>query len=65
MPGGYFGATRHPWPCFLFLVPLLASYEAGLIWLGGTNPAVLADIRADGTYGIIYRTWFQVPPPGP
>jgi len=24
---------------------------------------VLADIRADGTYALIYRTWFQVPPP--
>ena len=25
---------------------------------------ILADIRADGTYALIYRTWFQVPPPG-
>ncbi|HEV3238168.1 MAG TPA: CPBP family intramembrane glutamic endopeptidase [Gemmataceae bacterium] len=34
----YFSATRHPLPCFLFLLPLLAGYEMGVIWLGGTRP---------------------------
>lgn len=32
---GYVSATRHPWPCLLFLLPLLGAYEAGVIWLGG------------------------------
>ncbi len=32
---GYFSATRHPWACLLFLVPLLAAYEGGVFWLGG------------------------------
>lgn len=35
---GYLSATRHPWPCLVFLVPLLAVYECGVIWLGGGAP---------------------------
>src|SRR5262245_250453 len=31
----YFSATRHPWACLLFLAPLLAAYEGGVLWLGG------------------------------
>jgi hypothetical protein len=31
----YFQATRHPWSCLLFLVPLLLLYEAGVLGLGG------------------------------
>ncbi len=31
----YLSATRHPWACFLFLLPLLAVYEGGIFWLGG------------------------------
>ncbi len=38
LASSYFPAKRHPWPCFLFLLPLLVAYEAGVIWLGGTNP---------------------------
>lgn len=38
---GYYTATRHPWPCLLFLLPLLLLYEAGIIWLGGARPEVL------------------------
>src|SRR5262249_55460996 len=30
-------ATRHPWSCFLFLVPLLAAYEGGVWLLGGAQ----------------------------
>lgn len=40
-PVGYFAATRHPWPCLLFLLPLLAAYEGGVLWLGGTHPEAL------------------------
>lgn len=32
---GYLLATRHPWPCALFVLPLLAVYEFGVAWLGG------------------------------
>lgn len=35
----YFEATRHPFACLLFLAPLLALYEGGVIYLGGDNPA--------------------------
>ena len=33
----YLLATRHPWSCFLFLLPLLAAYEGGVWLLGGTQ----------------------------
>jgi hypothetical protein len=39
--GGYLMATRHPWPCLLFLLPLLLVYEAGVVWLGGARPETL------------------------
>lgn len=31
----YLRSTRHPWASVLFLVPLLAVYEGGILWLGG------------------------------
>ncbi|MGE3803681.1 MAG: CPBP family glutamic-type intramembrane protease [Gemmataceae bacterium] len=34
----YLQATRHPWPSLLFLLPLLAVYECGVFWLGGSHP---------------------------
>jgi len=34
----YLLATRHPWSCFLFLLPLLAAYEGGILLLGGGHP---------------------------
>jgi membrane protease YdiL (CAAX protease family) len=37
----YLLATRHPWPCLLFLLPLLIAYEGGVIWLGGAHPDAL------------------------
>jgi membrane protease YdiL (CAAX protease family) len=39
--GSYFRATRHPWPCLLFLLPMLAGYEAGVIWMGGDQAETL------------------------
>jgi membrane protease YdiL (CAAX protease family) len=39
--GDYYTATRHPWPCLLFLLPLLLAYEVGVLWLGGTQPDAL------------------------
>jgi membrane protease YdiL (CAAX protease family) len=29
----YWQATRHPWPCVLFVAPFLAAYEVGIRWL--------------------------------
>lgn len=37
----YQRATRHPWPCFLFLLPLLVAYEAGVVWAGGAHADAL------------------------
>jgi hypothetical protein len=37
----YLKTTRHPWPCLLFLLPLLAAYEVGVVWMGGEHPETL------------------------
>jgi hypothetical protein len=34
---GYWSATRKPLTCLVFVIPLLAAYEAGVIWLGGRD----------------------------
>jgi membrane protease YdiL (CAAX protease family) len=34
----YWQATRHPWSCVLFVLPLLAAYEAGVRWLSADAP---------------------------
>jgi len=39
--GDYLRATRHPWPCLLFLLPLLAAYELGVDRLSGGQPDAL------------------------
>src|SRR4051794_37371980 len=38
---GYFASTRHPWPCLLFVLPLLVAYEAGVLVLGGADAGAL------------------------
>jgi hypothetical protein len=38
LPSGYLPATRHPWPCLVFILPLLVAYEVGVLTLGGANP---------------------------
>src|SRR5947208_16528536 len=40
-PLGYFKATRHPWSCLAFLLPLLLAYEGGIFWLGDKQPDAL------------------------
>jgi membrane protease YdiL (CAAX protease family) len=35
----YWILARRPLACLVFLLPLLAIYEAGVIWMGGDNPA--------------------------
>ena len=37
----YFPATRHPWPCTMFLIPMLLAYESGVLLLGGAHPESL------------------------
>jgi hypothetical protein len=37
----YFGATLHPWSCLIFVLPLLALYEGGVLWLGAAQPEAL------------------------
>jgi hypothetical protein len=32
--GGYLAAARHPWACVLFVLPLLAAYELGMLLQG-------------------------------
>jgi membrane protease YdiL (CAAX protease family) len=37
----YLAATRHPWACVLFVVPLLAAYELGVHLLAPGQPEIL------------------------
>lgn len=37
----YLRATRHPWVCLIFVLPLLIAYEGGVLWLGGSDPTAL------------------------
>jgi hypothetical protein len=65
MPLGYLRATRHPWPCLLFLLPLLVGYEAGVLCLGGPNPETVrngADHWMRCALGGIGINSFWVPP---
>ncbi len=48
----YYASTRHPWACFLFLLPLFAAYELGVLWIGGSNAQSLRN-GAD-----IWLRWF-------
>jgi hypothetical protein len=34
----YFSATLHPWSSLVFVIPLLAVYEFGVLWLGAAEP---------------------------
>jgi len=34
----YLRSTRHPWPCLLFVLPLVLAYESGVAVLGGPHP---------------------------
>jgi membrane protease YdiL (CAAX protease family) len=34
----YWQATRHPWSCVLFVLPLLTAYEVGVRWLAPVAP---------------------------
>jgi membrane protease YdiL (CAAX protease family) len=37
----YLTATRHPWACVVFVLPLLVVYEAGVLVLGLDQPEML------------------------
>jgi membrane protease YdiL (CAAX protease family) len=39
-PGSYWQATRHPWACAFFVLPLLIAYEVGLHYLA-SDPTAL------------------------
>lgn len=33
----YWHQSRLPWPSLVFLMPMLVAYEAGVLWVGGSN----------------------------
>ena len=59
----YFQATRHPWSSILFVLPLLAAYEVGVLTLAPTQPEALrngADIWLRWTLarvGLVQQYW--------
>jgi len=40
-PGSYLRATRHPWACVFFVMPLLLGYEFGLVLMDAQNAHML------------------------
>ncbi len=61
----YFGATRHPLPCLLFVLPLLIGYEVCVLLLGGAHPEMLrngADNWLRMGLGALGVTFSWVPP---
>jgi hypothetical protein len=64
-PSGYTAATRHPWPCLLFVLPMLVSYEAGVLFLGGAHPETIrngADHWLRSALMVVGVKFFWVPP---
>jgi hypothetical protein len=59
----YLAATRHPWACLLFVLPLLGAYEAGVLLMGMDQPELLrngADVWlrwALSTVGLRHVLW--------
>jgi len=41
MANSYLQATRHPWPSFWFMLPLLLVYEIGVVYHGGPQADAL------------------------
>jgi hypothetical protein len=63
--GQYLQATRHPWPCLVFVLPMLVAYEAGVLLLGGPNPETArngADHWLRIGLRVIGLRFFWVPP---
>jgi hypothetical protein len=64
-PTGYLSATRHPWPCLLFILPMLLAYEKGVLTLGGAHPETIrngADHWLRCALLVVGVRFFWVPP---
>jgi hypothetical protein len=65
VPTGYAPATRHPWPCLLFILPMLIAYEMGVLFLGGPHPESIrngADHWLRCALMVLGVRFFWVPP---
>jgi membrane protease YdiL (CAAX protease family) len=63
--GDYYPAVRHPWPCLLFLLPLLATYETGVFLVGGAHPETVrngADFHLRHWLERVGVTFWWLPP---
>src|SRR6516164_4590067 len=61
----YLRSTRHPWPCLLFVLPLVLAYESGVMVLGGPHPENLRN-GADNWLRVgltrVGISWIWLPP---
>jgi hypothetical protein len=61
----YLRSTRHPWPCLLFVLPLVIAYECGVVVLGGPHPENLRN-GADNWLRVgltrVGISWVWLPP---
>lgn len=65
MTNSYLFSTRHPWPCLLFVLPMLVCYEACVVLFGGAHPEALrngADNWLRDAFGAVGLKHFWVPP---
>ena len=65
MNNSYIFSTRHPWPCLLFVLPLLIAYEACVVLFGGEHPETLrngADNWVRGGFSAMGMSNFWIPP---
>jgi membrane protease YdiL (CAAX protease family) len=62
-PSAYLAATRHPWACLFFVLPLLVAYEWGVVLAGLDQPELLrngADVwvrQALAAVGLRHLLW--------
>ncbi len=62
--GNYLQATRHPWSCLVFVLPLLLIYEVGLHFLGTGSEALRNGADAWFRLGLAHIglvDWFWAP----
>jgi hypothetical protein len=65
MATSYLPATRHPWPCLLFVLPLLIAYESCVVLFGGSHPETLrngADNWLRTGFSAVGMQQFWMPP---
>jgi len=57
----YWAETRRPLNCLVFLAPLLCVYEAGVLWVGGSNAEIIRNGADFWMRGWLHQVGFSQP----